>query len=157
MTTAEILAQRLWGKSHYFDASTRRWFSARIGSERAWGADGACRVDDSECCFVGLVESTASASWNIARSYRAIVVLLDAGEVIDLDDAGPALGRASGTGRAAAARRLARHWAVATGLELAFGPSRRLRRERQAEDAKRQKRWERKLARARRAAERESA
>jgi hypothetical protein len=61
--------KELRGKSHYFDADTIRWFSARYGSWRELGG------------YVACVESTAKESWGIPRRYRVTIVRLDDGSI----------------------------------------------------------------------------
>lgn len=71
----------LWGKSHYFDVDTLRFFGARHGSWRRLGLR-----------YLVCVESVASPSWNIARTYRVIVVDLMRGKLGRFNAGGAGVG-----------------------------------------------------------------
>lgn len=73
----EEIRRALWGKSHYFDADTCRFFNARCSSWRRIGR------------FILCVESRApKPSWGIGRTYRIVVCDIDNGEVKTFNSAG---------------------------------------------------------------------
>lgn len=72
--TLEEVRRALWGKSHYFDTDTMRFFGSRCGS---WVS---LRAAEGRK-FIACVESTAASRWGIPRRYRVLIVDMETGNL----------------------------------------------------------------------------
>ena len=82
----ETIRSALWGKSHYFDPETIRWFKSRFGEWRTVGSP--LPQDRSVRRYAVAVEST---EWEgrVPRKYRVVIVDLRLGRVQNFNAAGP--------------------------------------------------------------------
>lgn len=78
---AATLESLAWGKTHYFDAGTRRWFGSRFADFEAYG-----QQRDGRPLVVTMIESVQPPS--SAREYRPIIFDVATGRTSSLDALG---------------------------------------------------------------------
>ena len=89
MLNTHALERLAWGKTHYFDADTRRFFGSRFGDMRGYaeGFDGRPRL-------VTMVESVQPP--HDSRKFRPVIFDVEAGRVLNVAHDGSILVHAFG-------------------------------------------------------------